>query len=209
MANAAEIAAARAEGYSDAEIAQHLGASAAAIAAGNPPAAPTVYDPSAGGGTLSFGPIDTGIHTPEWLDRLMAGTGRGMVHTVNSLRDLVGDKGGDPQTLSGLVTGAKPQTRLQEEAQIDAPLMKTTAGKIGNAVGETAITAPLGMGAGAAIGKAAPLLAGALPQGVIRARRKDSPRAIPGAAASTPCSAVRVARSALASPQARGRLSTA
>jgi hypothetical protein len=114
----------------------------AGVAAPTPPAplaAPgSADDPSAGGGTLQFGPWNTGIHTPQAVDRVLSGAGRGMEHTLRSLGNLF-----------GLV----PDSDLDEEKRIDAPLMDTTAGKVGNLIGESAITAPLGMGAGAAVGR--------------------------------------------------------
>ena len=137
-----QIAAAKKEGYSDAEIAEHAAASQAA----NPNPAGTAsiaapgseYDPSAGGGQLSIGPWDTGVSTPQWLDRLMAGTGRGMEHTVKSVGNLLG-------------------AYSDKDMKNDAPLMATGAGKAGNILGETAISAPLGMGVGAGAARLAPV----------------------------------------------------
>lgn len=64
-------------------------------------------------------------------DKLAAGTGRGMVHTLRSVGNLV---------------GAVPDSVMADEKQTDAPLLNTTPGTIGNLVGESAITAPAGMG---------------------------------------------------------------
>lgn len=147
--------AAKAAGYSDDEIRQFMGQQGLpvpdysgmshlnSVSAGE--IAPK-YDPTAGEGRLQFGPFHTGIHTSEGVNRILAGTGRGLVHTVNSLRDLVGDTGKPKQNLSGIITGQQPESRLEEEAHIDAPLLNTTSGKFGNMIGETAITAPLGAG---------------------------------------------------------------
>ncbi len=101
-------------------------------------------DPASQGGTLQFGPWDTGIRTPAAVDRVISGTGRGMMHTAQSLANL-----------AGLI----PDETMANEKQTDAPLMATTGGKVGNLVGEAAATAPLGMGAGAVLGRVAPALA--------------------------------------------------
>lgn len=76
------------------------------------------------------------------LDRTLAGTGRGMVHTGAAVGNLV-----------GLV----PDAALAEEKKYDAPLLNTRAGTIGNVVGESAITAPLGMGVAKGLGMAGKL----------------------------------------------------
>lgn len=144
MSGAFDVAAAKSAGYSDAEIAQFMqqsgmASTAVAAPAAAPLAAPgSADDPSTGGGTLQIGPWDTGIHTPQVVDRTLAGAGRGMVHAGRSVGNLF-----------GLV----PDSDMRDEAAIDKPLMATTAGKVGNLIGESALTAPLGMGAGAAVGK--------------------------------------------------------
>lgn len=76
------------------------------------------------------------------LDKLVAGTGRGMVHTGASLGNLV-----------GLV----PDSAMADMKKTDAPLLATGAGQVGNMIGESAITAPLGMGAAGALGSAGKL----------------------------------------------------
>lgn len=96
------------------------------------------YDPSAGGGELEiwnpFGKnFDLGVHTPQWLDRGLAGTGQGMENVVRHLGNLV---------------GLESNADLARAKALDAPLLNTTGGKIGNFIGTTAITAPLMMGAG-------------------------------------------------------------
>lgn len=84
-------------------------------------------DPSEGGGTLSFGPFDTGIHTPQWLDRGLAGAGK-------ATEDLVRGAGQD----LGLVS----RKDVADARERDAPLMKTTAGKVGNIAGNVADMLP-------------------------------------------------------------------
>lgn len=75
-------------------------------------------------------------------DRVLAGTGRGMVHTGASVGNLV-----------GLV----PDSAMAEMKQTDAPLLNTRAGTFGNMVGESAMTAPLGMGVAKGLGMAGKL----------------------------------------------------
>lgn len=98
-------------------------------------------DPSAGGGELQiwnpFGEnFDLGVKTPQGLDRVLAGTGQGMTNVVRHVGNLLGGIGG--------TTNAD----LDKNKSLDAPLLNTTAGKVGNFLGTTAITAPLMMGAG-------------------------------------------------------------
>lgn len=77
-------------------------------------------DPSKGGGTLSLGPIDTGIPTPQWLDRSLAGLGKAQYGTARGIGQLV-----------GLVS----EEDEAESRRLDAPLMDTTAGFLGNVAG--------------------------------------------------------------------------
>lgn len=97
------------------------------------PAGTGGFDPNNNAWMDQFGPT-SGMSTPE---RLAAGVGRGMVHTADSLGNLV-----------GLV----PDSAMTEMKKTDAPLLATGAGQVGNMVGESAVTAPLGMGATAALG---------------------------------------------------------
>src|SRR5688572_2533927 len=66
------------------------------------------YDPSAGGGTLSFGPWDTGIKTPQFVDRALAGAGKFAVDAARGI---------------GQLTGLKSQEDIDEAKALDAPLM--------------------------------------------------------------------------------------
>lgn len=91
-------------------------------------------DPSAGGGTLQFGPLDTGIKTPEWLDRGLAGTGKAFADLGRGV---------------GQLTGQVSRADVAESRKIDAPLMNTTAGKVGNVAGNLAMLAPTAMIPGA------------------------------------------------------------
>jgi hypothetical protein len=157
-----DVAAAKAAGYSDAEIAQFMTQAQAAPAppaASAPPPDSTAkpgseYDPSLGGGTLQFGPWDTHVPTPQWLERGLAGAGRGLVHTADSVGNLF-----------GLV----PDSTMENLRGTDAPLMATTAGKVGNLVGEAAATAPLGGGIAAGADLAAAKGAGLLARPLVKA----------------------------------------
>lgn len=98
-------------------------------------------DPSIGGGELEiwnpFGKnFDLGVHTPQAIDRTLAGAGQGMTNVVRHVGNLLGGIGG--------TTDAD----LARDKATDAPLLNTTAGKVGNFLGTTAITAPLMLGAG-------------------------------------------------------------
>lgn len=98
---------------------------------GNPKARPqapepTRYDPSAGGGTLQFGPIDTGIATPLVVDRLASGAGSGIASVLRAVG------GGRLAAAMGL-----PDTKEEAEA-LDKPLTDTTAGTVGRVIGQAA-----------------------------------------------------------------------
>lgn len=99
------------------------------------------YDASTGGGTLSVGPFDTGIQTPQWLDRALAGSGKlftdfatGAQQIGASVADTVAPRA---PTMSGLIAG-QPQSRtaqleqqVADQRQLDRQLMDTFAGKAG------------------------------------------------------------------------------
>lgn len=90
------------------------------------PSAPE-YDPTEGMGTL---------------ERLAAGTGQGMVYAGKQLADIATPAQFRDQ--SGI------RQSLEDQAELDAPLLNTGAGRIGSIIGQTAVTAPIGAGAGAA-----------------------------------------------------------
>jgi hypothetical protein len=129
----------------------------------------SAYDPSAGGGTLQFGPFNTGIATPQWLDRTLAGAGQGMTDLVRHAGNLV---------------GLQSDQDLADAKQIDAPLMDTTAGKVGSFIGQSAALAPLGMGVGAALGRmgalGARLAASPIASGMIQGTAQGTIMADPG-----------------------------
>lgn len=124
----------------------------AAIQRMNPQTPEAAPDPSAGGGTLSVGPWDTGIPTPQWLDRGLAGAGKFIMDTGRGVRQLgagIADSFDPSKNLSGLVTGqddsrsGRIRREIDEVRKLDAPLMSTLAGKVGNVAGAAALTAPL------------------------------------------------------------------
>lgn len=105
-------------------------------------AAPPVPSPTQGGDTLQFGPFDTGIHTPEVVDNALSGAGKYFSDVGTGVHELYARAADavNPQspTLGSLITG-EPAARLaQIRQQItnarerDAPLMASTAGKVGN-----------------------------------------------------------------------------
>ena len=95
------------------------------------------YDPSIGGGTLQFGPWDTGIKTPQGVDRFLSGAGKFFVDTGHGIKQLVSKD----QNYEG----------ERERARLDAPLMRTGAGMAGY-MGANGATLAL---PGAVIGSAA------------------------------------------------------
>ncbi len=90
------------------------------------PAEPKI-DPSEGGGSFSVGPWDTGLKTPQWLDRMLAGAGKAYVDIGRG---------------AGQFVGAVSREDVAASRERDAPLMRTGAGKVGNVVGNVAITLP-------------------------------------------------------------------
>ena len=99
---------------------------------------------------FQIGPFNTGLKMPLSLSRGLAGTGQGMESIGRHVANLV---------------GLESNQDLADAQKLDAPLLNTTAGKIGNLVGETAATAPFMMGGGE--------LAGAGKLGQLAARRGD------------------------------------
>lgn len=102
-------------------------------------------DPSAGGGTLRPFGIDTGIQTPEWLDRSLAGAGKAFSDVGRGLSQFNDSGLARLGVISPQVREMQLQGRAQQEAEIaqrDKPLMDTTAGKVGNFAGNVAIAAP-------------------------------------------------------------------
>lgn len=103
-------------------------------------------DPSAGGGTLQVGPFDTSIPTPEWLDRGLAGVGQAMTNVGRG---------------AGQMVGAVSRDDIKEARRLDAPLDKTTAGRVGNFAGNVALFAPTALVPGANTVTGAGMIGGA------------------------------------------------
>jgi hypothetical protein len=114
---------------------------------------PQRYDPSEGGGTLQFGPLDTGIKTSQGMERFLSGAGEGITNVWRGIKERaaqLADVINPPQqTMSGLVTGQAPKSRadavrqeIAESRRLDAPLNATGAGTAGNIAGSAAVAAP-------------------------------------------------------------------
>lgn len=94
------------------------------------------------------------------LDRLMAGVGQGMTAGAQGLEQLMANTpmlAGAVNPAMGALYGQNPQiaqmtnARADENARIDAPLLETGAGMTGSVIGNMALTAPAGAGAGGVI----------------------------------------------------------
>ncbi len=93
-------------------------------------------NPANGRLPLDIAGLNTGLMMPQWLSRTLAGTGAGMENTVRDVGNLV---------------GLEPKSAIRAAARLDAPLMSTTAGKVGNFLGQTAAaTIPMMATGGAA-----------------------------------------------------------
>lgn len=101
-------------------------------------------DPSEGGGTLSFGPWDTGIKTSQGVDRFLSGAGQSIADTGRGINQLF---------------GGQTQKDTDEQRRLDAPLDRTGMGMLGNVAGGIAQFALPGMGAEAAGAKIASRMA--------------------------------------------------
>lgn len=131
-----DTAAAKAAGYSDAEIQQFMAQQQQTNSALSHPAGLTQQPyPGANDPTEGMGPASI----------LAASAGRGIVHGAKSIGNWV---------------GAVPDSAMADEKAIDAPLMRRPGADLGNIVGESALTAPITMGVSGALGQAArvPLL---------------------------------------------------
>ena len=96
-------------------------------------------DPSAGGSTLNLAGFDTGIKTPQWLDRGLSGAGKSVADTINGIKQL---------------TGNRSQADIDEQKRLDKPLMDTGAGVTGNVAGAVAqLALPMSIA-----GKVAPVI---------------------------------------------------
>lgn len=145
-------------------------------------------DASAGGGELRPFGIDTGIKTPQWLDRGLAGAGKAFSDTYRGMKQLdarylLGAPQGQTDIASLVAgdqsAGATAQRGAQQEnaqvAQQDAPLMDSTAGKVGNFAGNVAMAAPTAFVPGANTVTGSALVGAGL--GMIQPANSDAERA--------------------------------
>lgn len=87
--------------------------------------------------SISDGGTVLGMNVPGFVARPVEGIGRGMMNVVRHAGNLI---------------GAVSDDDLARAAQLDAPLMSTTGGKIGNFIGETLPLAAAGGGLTAGMG---------------------------------------------------------
>jgi hypothetical protein len=127
------------------------------------------YDPSAGGGTFRPLWLDTGIPTPQWLDRTLSGIGQGMY---------------DLSRHAGNLVGLESNQNLVNAKALDAPLMDTAAGRVGSLIGQTALTAPAMGGATAGLarlgGLGARVAGNAIARGAVEGATQGGLTADPG-----------------------------
>lgn len=103
-----------------------------------------VVDAPAGGGWMKDpvvepkGPSADPTEGMGTVDRLLAGTGRGMSAATRAALDGFSRLVGANSVGANLV----PQSAFDEARKLDAPLLSTTAGKFGNVVGQAAVAAP-------------------------------------------------------------------
>lgn len=87
----------------------------------------------------SQAPDERGLYDPtegrSFGQNLREGIGRGLVNTTRH---------------AGNLANLVPDERIEDANRLDAPLMATGGGKVGNILGEAAATAPLGLGVGSA-----------------------------------------------------------
>lgn len=90
------------------------------------------------------------------------------IHDMNSVEKFVSGMGRGAHNIGDTVggwLGLTSEDDLAEQARLDAPLLATGAGSAGNMAGEIMATAPLGMGAGALVGRGVSALAPSLVRG--------------------------------------------
>jgi hypothetical protein len=100
-------------------------------------------DPSAGGGELRPFGIDTGIKTPEVVDRFLSGAGKAFVDIgrgVTQLNDRFNTRHASPEVRQQVQQAGEQQ--VADSRALDKPLMDTTAGTVGNVTGAVATAAP-------------------------------------------------------------------
>ena len=117
--------------------------SAAQRVAGDPISQGALHPERSGGGTVQFGPLDTGIKTSEDVENFLAGTGRGLTRLGQG-------------AAQGLGFGPTNKEVTEQEDR-DVPLMATKAGFGGDIFGTSLPLLPVGVlpKAGSAVGAAA------------------------------------------------------
>lgn len=134
-----DIAAAQAAGWSPEEIQQFAVQQGIALnptgprPGVDPRAIPLTRAPGSAEWNAKYGPLSD----QNDLERVLAGTGQGMVNVGRQVGNMV-----------GLV----PDSSMTEAAKYDAPLLSDPSGRFGSAVGTTAALAPATMGAEYAAG---------------------------------------------------------
>lgn len=103
----------------------------------NPVADMPSMDPSAGGSTLNIAGFDTGIKTPEVVDRTLSGMGQAVANTGRGI---------------GQMLGLQSRADVAEARKRDAPLDATTAGTVGNFIGNAGMMVLPALGGSAAAG---------------------------------------------------------
>jgi hypothetical protein len=123
------------------------------------------YDPANSAWMQRWGPT-AGMSTPALA---LAGAGQGLTDVARHAGNLV---------------GLESDQDLRNAKALDAPLLGTGAGRLGQFVGQTAALAPVGMGAGAALGRmgalGARLAANPIASGAIQGAGQGALMADPG-----------------------------
>lgn len=140
---------------------------------------PGEYDPESDAYKEKYGSM-AGVGTGQ---RTLEGIGSGMVGMVKKAGNLLHSDAAE-NGLAELISGPKKDASffskdsIEKQKKTDEDLADTTAGKVGQLIGETAITAPIGGAVGAgvkglagarALSTAAPVLARALASAPLRA----------------------------------------
>lgn len=92
-------------------------------------------NPAYWGGTVSPFGIDTGIRTPPVVDQLLSGAGKASYDLGTGYLQTRGELGLGPKVFS--------REAIDLKKRLDAPLMTTTAGKVGNFIGNVTDLAPI------------------------------------------------------------------
>jgi len=127
-----DAAAARKAGYSDADILSHLGAAPKVKTATAPAAAPAPKAPPVDNLTAA-----TLEPTGSFGENALAGAGKALTDIVRGVKQ-IGTKAGNAVGLVSDKTAAKVQADIDEADRLDKPLMGTGGGVVGNVGGNIA-----------------------------------------------------------------------